>query len=851
MLDILFQILINPIYVLIEIIYNFLFKFCSFNQTFSIIFLSVIVNFLWLPLYLNADKLKIENDEIQKKLKKKADAIKKNFKGEERHMLLAAYYRENNYHPIYALRGTLSLVLQMIFFVAAYLFFVQNLPSNPDGLLKTGQIKINLLPVLMTLINLIAGLIYVNKHNTKKIQIWVISLFFLVVLYNAPYTLVLYWTFNNLFSLIKNIILTKEIKFSFKKPLFFIKLSDFIKKQNTDKTDLKTCYFLVCVCLWLFVGLLIPWNLLSSAPPKFFYIYPYITPFPFLFYHLVKTFGIFVFWGWVVYSFSCEKYRNLLTSFLIILFYFFVFNYCYIEYPYGEVTNTLEFTTHIGSKILAGSYYFILFFIILISVILLLKKRDIIKKTFIIFLLAVFVIGIYDTREIINLGKKVPLQSENFEPFYNFSKNNKNVLIIFIDKAIGSYLPLIFKEKPSLKKHFEGFVYYPNIVSFGCYTRLAYPALMGGYEYSPLNMDLDLNKSLKEKYNESILLLPKIFKNNGFETTITDTPWGDFQYITPKELFLKEGIKYDNLMGKYSSLYKKKYSFSHDKSSLYDLERNLLYFSFMKIAPLCLRDFIIDNNNYLNLNKKEIRYTNDLLASYSSLYFLDKITRFDSKNPTFTIINNELTHNADCFLEYPDYKLTFKPVIKTPYNLDRYSSIHYHSNAACIRLVAKYLDFLKENGIYDNTRIIIVSDHGAKNLKNPYLNKKIEDNIARFNALLLVKDFNQRGDMKVSDEFMTNADVPYIALKDVIKNPTNPYTSNLIKIDKTPPLVLIARTKRFNLKEKGNTPFDNKTDCISVKDNIFKVENWQGLKKQKVKKIRKKNRENARNKNLQ
>ena len=66
MLDILFQILINPIYVLIEIIYNFLFKFCSFNQTFSIIFLSVIVNFLWLPLYLNADKLKIENDEIQK-----------------------------------------------------------------------------------------------------------------------------------------------------------------------------------------------------------------------------------------------------------------------------------------------------------------------------------------------------------------------------------------------------------------------------------------------------------------------------------------------------------------------------------------------------------------------------------------------------------------------------------------------------------------------------------------------------------------------------------------------------------------------------------------------------------------
>ena len=80
MFDALFQIVVNPIYILIEILYNFFFKACHFNQIFSIVALSIAVNFLWLPLYLNAEKIKDENDKIQEKLKKKIDSIKKNFK---------------------------------------------------------------------------------------------------------------------------------------------------------------------------------------------------------------------------------------------------------------------------------------------------------------------------------------------------------------------------------------------------------------------------------------------------------------------------------------------------------------------------------------------------------------------------------------------------------------------------------------------------------------------------------------------------------------------------------------------------------------------------------------------------
>ena len=843
-LDVLYQIIINPIYILIEVLYNFFLKTCSFNQNFSIIALSIVLNFIWLPLYLNADKLKFEHDEIQKKLKKKIDSIKKNFKGEERHMLLSTYYKQNNYHPIFALRSTLSLALQAVFFIGAYLFFIKNVPSSPDGLLKISELKINILPILMTFINLLAGLIYAKKHNQKTLQIWVLAFLFLILLYNAPQTLVLYWIFNNLFSLVKNIILNCDFKESFiKKPAVLDKFIGFIKKLNTDKTNLKSCYFLLCVCLWLLVGFLIPWNLIASAPVKFFYIYPYYTPFPILFQNLVQVFGIFVFWTWVIWVFSQEKYKSVITSILAFLFFGFLINYTTIEYPYGEVTNALEFTHYIGSKTLPLYCYLISILTFVILVYLLLKNRKIINKILIIFIISTFIMGVYDAREIISIEKKIPEQKREFEPVYNFSKTQKNVLIIFIDKAIGNLLPVIFNEKPSLKKDFDGFTYYPNIVSYAVFTRLAYPAMIGGWEYTPLNLDKNRQKPMLEKYNESLLMLPTLFKNNGFETTVTDAPWGNYEYITPKELFLDKGINYDNIAGNYSELYKEKYNFSKDLSSLYALKRNILYFAFMKVAPVSLRDFIIDENNYLNLKKEEIKFTNDLLAHYSLMYYLPNITTFNAKKPTFTIINSELTHNADCFLTYPNYELTFKPKKGSPIKADRYSQIHYHSNASGIRLIASYLKFLKEQGIYDNTRIIIVSDHGCKRFQNPYIDEKIRDNVVRFNPLLLVKDFNQKGEIKTDNTFMTNANTPYIATKDVIKNPVNPFTGNKIEIPKDSIHYLVTRTKRFKLKDKAQSPFNYKTQCVTIKEDIFKAQNWKNVNRKKLNKILKENKE--------
>ena len=112
------------------------------------------------------------------------------------------------------LNSSVSLLLEIPFFMAAYQF-LSNLEllngvslgpikdlGAPDGLLVIGSIAINVLPILMTLINVISSAIYVKGFPLKtKIQLYAMALFFLVFLYNSPAGLAFYWTLNNIFSL--------------------------------------------------------------------------------------------------------------------------------------------------------------------------------------------------------------------------------------------------------------------------------------------------------------------------------------------------------------------------------------------------------------------------------------------------------------------------------------------------------------------------------------------------------------------------------------------------------------------------------------------------------------------------
>ncbi|MBQ6304328.1 MAG: YidC/Oxa1 family membrane protein insertase, partial [Clostridiales bacterium] len=117
--SVLYTFVISPLELLFEVIFTIANRLIG-NAGLSIIFLSLAVNFLVLPLYKRADELQAEERDIQIRMAPMIKHIKSTFKGDERFMMLQEYYKINHYKPVYALKSTASLLLQIPFFIAAY-----------------------------------------------------------------------------------------------------------------------------------------------------------------------------------------------------------------------------------------------------------------------------------------------------------------------------------------------------------------------------------------------------------------------------------------------------------------------------------------------------------------------------------------------------------------------------------------------------------------------------------------------------------------------------------------------------------------------------------------------------------
>jgi YidC/Oxa1 family membrane protein insertase len=869
------------------------------NTGIAIVFVSFAVTFLSLPLYIVAEKWQQIERETVKRLKPRVDKIKKVFKGDEQYFILSTYYRQNHYHPAYALRNSFGILIQIPFFIAAYNFlsnlmamrgeqflFITDLGA-PDGLLSLGAFTINILPILMTGINIAAGAIYTKGLPARdKIQLYAVAGIFLVLLYNSPSGLVLYWTMNNILSLVKNIF------YRIKNPKFFLYVFLLIAVFFIDifllfvhtgdifnrvalslilllipfyplaiklgNKYLKSPYFaaysnkrflffvLSAASLCLLIGFVIPSYIIASSPQEFSFINEIKSPLSFLIFSFFQAFGLFIFWPFCIYFLFGKKTQSLLSIILLVLCFCGFVNTFLFSGNYGVISTMLTFSD--GGIIKPRPVELLLNLLALVLVIGLivflirLKKNEILLTSLSILILAQIAISTAHTYSInkeykrqteIIAGKDIR-ETKSLTPIFHFSNEGKNIVVIMLDRAINGFIPEIFAESPDLFEKFSGFVYYPNTLSFNGNTLMGAPPLFGGYEYIPEEINKRTTEALVNKHNEALLLMPKIFLDNGFSVTVTDPPWANYSWIPDTRIYnAYPGISTYNTKGAYTGIWlDRNNSFDPELIQLKSkfLKRNLIWFSFFKIAPLALRDAIYKNGEYWNTDRSAIDY-NVFLDNYAPLDFLPELTDTRASSLYNTIImTNDMTHEPK-FLQAPDY--VPKPEI-TNYGKSKFSHIkNYPSNAAAIKRLGTWFDFLKENEVYNNTRIIIAADHGEQYLDIGIFEKsdKFPFHRENFNPLLLVKDFDMTGPLFTDYSFMTNADVPSLALKNLIPNPVNPFTNNPVAENKTGYMHIATSRKWEPAHHSRNTFTISPDEWYSVRDNIFLEENWvKGLK---------------------
>ncbi|SCW53225.1 membrane protein insertase, YidC/Oxa1 family, C-terminal domain-containing protein [Ruminococcaceae bacterium YRB3002] len=865
--DILYSLFIKPLELIFELVFSVCYELIP-NPAINLVIMSIVINMLVLPLYRSADRIQRKTKDRENELRPVIEHIRKSFKGDEKVLMLQTYYKINNYSPVSSLKSILSLILQIPFFIAAYHFLshlsllegqsmgpVADL-SRPDALITIGNLTINLLPILMTTINIISSELYTKgQHFKDKITLYLTSVVFLVLLYDSPSGLVFYWTLNNVFSLIKNIMLNKPITQGRKKKSRSEKTID-----NSSATD-KTTYTASLLLLTSLIGFLTPSALVAASPEEFVHIQQLSDPTMCIWHDLLISVGFLCIWTNVYYFLSSKRIRHIFVSVTYILSVSAMISYFAFGSDMGIVAPDLYFVTVLSydtkTKLITSGT-------VILCCIMFWLLRKLIPKIMNYILvggaIAVIIMGIMNLSSIyseFSAMKENACRTE--QPQITLSTQGKNVIVIMLDRSLGAMVPFIFQEKPELVNSFDGFTFYPNTISFSSSTKCASSALFGGYEYTPKQMNSRTSESLKSKHNEALLLMPLLFSRSGYHASVMDLPYVDYQNTHTVSAFRE----YSNIDAYLWEDYVNPYQSDIYEQQDISRNRNIFLYSLLKVSPTCLREWIYDdsnyhmlNHNYVDTNNEKIHFPQVVLSSnvaaginleywnsylvLESLPFITSVT--DVPQDNFFMMDNNTTH-FPTLLQKPDYTLS-ENVDNSLYPdsncqlldngrkmwLDYPVQIsHYHVNCSALMTLAKWFDYLRDQHVWDNTRIIIVADHGKSlNQFEEFWLSDIEFDVEKVNPLLMVKDFNSNG-FTISDEFMTNADVPTLAMQELIDDPVNPFTGNKVTNDlKLTDDQLVFFPVNYNLQERGGNTF-GEGKWYSIHDSIFDRNNWSYL----------------------
>ena len=853
----LFSFFIRPIELILEFIFSSVYKLTG-NIGVSIIFVGIIMNILILPVYLRADKITKDNSQKKLRIKPWISKINSAFKGDERFMILQALYRENHYSPLSILLDSLPILFEVPFFIAGFhllsnlnivkgvsFLFIKDL-GQPDNLFNIGSLPVNILPILMTAINLLSNLIYSKKQSTgTKVQGYVLAALFLVLLYDSPSCLVLYWTTNNLFSLVKNIVLEAVIPLFPRKDLHVRRPGVFdYKVRKYDHLFVVLGLFFVSYL----TGVIVSSDVIKSNTQTFMDPFNLINPNLYVLNAFCIASGMYLFWGSVIYVMIPDRAKKIM-QFLLIIYS----TVCMVDYfgfnANGILNRQLVLTLYEDDSYKIPINILVILMICILFYILFRNNRSFAYTFLLIETITLSVFGFMNI---------VKIQNDYNDSLYvndivginevSFSKNGQNVVVIMLDKGLGSLVPYILNEDPSLAEDYDGFTFYPNTLSYGIVTAVGAPSLFGGYEYTPEKINARNTELLRDKHDESLLVMPVIFSQNDYNVTVCDPSLAGYRWIPDYRI-------YDDYPDINVYSFQGVFNDSIDGVRNFPVyERNFFCYGFSRLAPMFLRDIFYDDSifnsaereffyEYVQIPTGEDSargYSVDFLDSYTSISALSDITNVtDSDENNFLMLTCNSVHDS-CILSEPSY-LPELVVDNTEFDLNNTSRFiidnnrlllsntyqygFYQSFMCTLRTLADWFDELRANGCYDNTRIIIVADHGSDNFGDS-IYAGVDANC--FNPVLMVKDFDSHG-FTIDPTIMTNAETCFLAFDQLIDNPVNPITGNQMVSELQNGHFLVM----FNYDSIFDQIFDINTftegDWYEVDGDVMNPDSWTHL----------------------
>ena len=433
------------------------------------------------------------------------------------------------------------------------------------------------------------------------------------------------------------------------------------------------------------------------------------------------------------------------------------------------------------------------------------------------------------------ISTSVPYQKELF----SYAKEAKNVVVIFLDAFSGSHTPHIFEQFPELKEALDGFVLFPQTLSTTNSTSHSIATLIGGEYYTTYNMNARkdiLYESIIEAYGHTAAA----FTNHGYDVSLFMSELADSASAINAYADDRAFIVFDN------RIFHSYYLDSIHLNNIINNNKNemvlLINVGAFRFAPDILRKYIYNDSAWLG---GDIRTRNTMIStSYiAGLYALTHVGDTESTKPTFKFFHSLATH-APYGMYYHDHKCEFfsshtawndyEHQVEMGYPSQADQQIHYQhydTEACSLSYISDYIKWLKDSGIYDNTQIFIVSDHGSSDGINVLS--------SRADALLLFKDFNSRGVLKVDSRLMQNYDIVSIFCENLPQGCPKVGASILKNYPKNREIIHTVPSSWMLVAHEKNRWILSR--LYRIRDNIFDPKNWVEISEEEAVEIAKSN----------
>lgn len=265
------------------------------------------------------------------------------------------------------------------------------------------------------------------------------------------------------------------------------------------------------------------------------------------------------------------------------------------------------------------------------------------------------------------------------EEIYHVSEK-KNVIVFLLDRCDNSTIDRTFVKFPELKDDFTDFVRYNNAA--GTYSR-TFPSVL--YFLTGVKTDYTepVNDYFKRAWAEGTFL-PDI-KNAGYETRL----YTELNYAIKNTVYIDDFV--DNVKDDLA------------KANVSDMLSTICDLTMYRYTPLCMKPFFWAYSGDFETARTatdgspvtDIHKTDDV-AFYSGLRE-EGLTVDKDSNGAFIFYHMQGSHDPFVMNENGEYDRTASAEQQTAGNLN---------------MIKKYIELLKEQGVYDDTTIIITADHG-------------------------------------------------------------------------------------------------------------------------------------------